>query len=85
MEPILDIIDINPGEIRSREHDWSDNVVTGTAIAGTVAPRHRSGRLPHCSAAPSAAGADFAFGSRTRAAAFLAATLPIAAFARSRR
>lgn len=36
MEPILDIIDLSPGEIRSREHDWSDNVVSGTSISGQV-------------------------------------------------
>ena len=36
MEPILDIIELNPVEIRSREHDWGDNVVAGTAIQGTV-------------------------------------------------
>lgn len=36
MEPILDIVDLNPGEIRSREHDWGDNVVAGTAIQGAV-------------------------------------------------
>lgn len=36
MEPILDVVQLNPGEIRSREHDWSDNVVSGTTISGTI-------------------------------------------------